>query len=72
MKRMTFAMRLSAEKYLSYYQGSAKNVIVKAEDGRTLKFPANRLQEFVTKDGVEGRLEIVLDDENRIVSMRRL
>ena len=72
MQKMTFSMHLSAEKYLSYYQGSAKNVIVKAEDGRSLKFPASRLQQFVTKDGVEGRFEIVFDDGNRIVSMRRL
>ena len=72
MQKMTFSMHLSAEKYLSYYQGSAKNVIVKAEDGRSLKFPANRLQEFVTKDGVTGRFEIVFDDGNKIVSMRRL
>ena len=65
-------MHLSAEKYLQYYQGSAKNVVVKTEDGRSLKFPANRLQAFVTREGISGRFEIVFDDLFKIVSLRRL
>ena len=65
-------MSLSAEKYLQYYQGSAKNVIVTTEDGRTLKFPANRLQSFVTQGGVSGRFEIIFDDNHKIISLIRL
>jgi len=72
MQKMTFSMHLSADKYLSYYQGSAKDVIVKTDDGRSLKFPANRLQQFVTKEGVSGRFEIVFDDSHKIVSLNRL
>ena len=69
---MTFTINLSAEKYLQFYQGTAKFVVVKTDDGRTLKFPANNLQQFVTKDGVNGRFEIVFSDENKIVGFRRL
>jgi hypothetical protein len=72
MDKMTFSMHLSAEKYLLYYQGTAKDVIVKSEDGRTLKFPANRLQKFVTRDGIAGRFEIIFDNNHKIVSLKRL
>ena len=72
MKRMTFSMKLSAEKYLRYYQGSASAVIVQADDGRTLKFPINAIQKFVTRDGIEGRFEIIFDDNNKMQSLNRL
>ena len=72
MQKMTFSFHLSAEKYLQYYQGSAKFVVVTTDDGRTLRFPANNLQKFVTKDGISGHFEMVFSDENKIVSFRRL
>ena len=65
-------MHLSVEKYLQFYQGTAKNVIVKTDDGRTLKFPASRLQGFVTKDGITGQFEILFDDNHKIVSLNRM
>lgn len=72
MQKMTFSMHLSAEKYLQFYKGKAKDVIVKTEDGRTLKFPASRLQSFVGKDGITGRFEILFDDDFKIVSLQRV
>jgi len=69
---MTFSLQISAEKYLQYYQGSAKFVLVTTEDGRSLRFPASNLQQFITKDGINGRFEIVFSDENKIVAFRRL
>lgn len=72
MQKMTFSLHVSAEKYLSYYQGAAKNVVVTADDGRTLRFPASALQKFVSKEGVSGRFQIVFDDGHKIISLDRL
>jgi Protein of unknown function (DUF2835) len=72
MQKMSFSMHLSSEKYLQFYQGVAKDVIVKTDDGRTLKFPASRLQSFVTQDGITGKFEILFDDDNKIVSLNRI
>ena len=69
---MTFSMNLSAEKYQRYYQGSAKAVIVQADDGRTLQFPINAVQQFVTRDGIQGRFEIIFDDDNKMQQLNRL
>ena len=65
-------MEISAEKYLAYYQGSAKFVKVLSEEGLTLKFPASELQKFVTHDGIKGRFEIVFSAQHKLVSLQRI
>ena len=72
MQRMRFSLSISTEQYQAYYQGSAKFVRVQAEDGRSLKFPADKLQQFVLHDGIKGRFEIVFDDNNKLVSLKRI
>lgn len=72
MKKMTFSMRLPSEKYQRYYEGAAKAVVVTSEDGRTLRFPASALQKFVTHEGIAGRFEIVFDENNKLVGVKRL
>jgi ferritin len=72
MQKMHFSLMISAEQYQSYYRGSAKFVRVQAEDGRTLKFPADRLQQFVTHEGIKGRFEIVFDKQHKLVSLKRI
>lgn len=71
MQKMRFSVSITAEQYQLYYQGSAKFVRVQTEDGRSLKFPASELQKFVTHDGIEGRFEIVFNDQHKLVSLNR-
>ena len=72
MKKMQFSLDISADKYLTYYQGSARFVAVQAEDGRSLKFPASSLQRFIQHSGIQGRFEITFDDNNKLVSLNRI
>lgn len=72
MQRMRFTLRISPEEYQSYYQGVAKAVIVTSDDGRTLKFPVNALQKFVTHNGIEGFFEIMFDDNNKMIGINRI
>lgn len=72
MQKMRFSISISAEKYQMYYQGSAKFVRVRSEDGRSLKFPASELQKFVSHSGIEGRFEIVFDDQHKLVSLKKI
>jgi hypothetical protein len=71
MQRFSFGLDISAEKYLRYYQGNAKSVVVVTDDGLTLKFPANNLQKYVTRDGIHGRFEIDVDEDHKIVAFRK-
>ena len=72
MKKMRFSIDISAEKYLAYYQGSAKFVRVVTEEGLSLKFPASELQKFITHEGIQGRFEIVFNRQHKLVSMNRI
>lgn len=71
-RRARFALAISAERYLDYYQGRAQAVIVTAADGRTLQLPAGVLQRFVTHDGIRGLFEIEFDANNKFVAIHRL
>jgi hypothetical protein len=70
--KMRFYLDISKEEYLRSYSGSAHSVFVQAEDGRTLRFPAVNLRQFVTSEGVHGRFEISLDENNSLLEIRRL
>ncbi len=65
-------MNLSADRYLSHYQGRARSVSVVADDGRRIEFPANALRSFVTKHGVQGHFQLLIDDDNRLLRLERL
>lgn len=72
MTRMRFSLSISSEKYQAYYTGQAKFVRVQTQDGRSLKFPAVNLKQFVMHDGIHGHFEIVFDDQNKLVSLQRI
>ncbi len=72
MQKMRFSLSISAEQYQSYYRGSAKFVRVETEDGRSLRFPAAELQQFVMHDGIQGRFEIVFNAQHKLVGLKRI
>ena len=72
MQKMRFSLDISAPKYQSYYMGAAKFVKVRSDDGRTLRFPASALQKFVNHSGIQGRFEIVFNDQCKLVSISRV
>ncbi len=72
MKRHAFALRIEPEAYLDYYRGRARAVVVTTKDGVSLQFPASFLLRFVTGGGIEGEFEILCDDRNKCVEMKRV
>ncbi|WJW74406.1 DUF2835 domain-containing protein [Thiohalobacter sp. IOR34] len=71
-QRIRFHLQLSADDYLHFYQGSARDVLARALDGRRLRFPAAALRPFVRHNGVHGLFEIEFDADHRLVALRRL
>lgn len=72
MKSVRFTLAISAERYLAYYRGSARNVVVRAHDGRVVRFPAETLRAFVTHDGIHGEFELRYDRDNKLLGMERV
>ena len=71
-RSIRFSLDLSADRYLRYYRGRASSVSVVAEDGRRIEFPAGALRPFVTREGVQGRFEMLIDAHNRLLRIERL
>lgn len=71
-REFVFTLSISPDEYLRYYQGSARNVVARTSDGRTIRFPARELRPYVTRDGVQGRFRLCCDGHNRLVSFERL
>jgi len=72
MAYMVVPLSIGREDYLSWYQGVAKLVHTKALDGRSVKFPANILQPFITHEGVHGTFAIYFDENNKFKEIKRL
>ncbi len=72
LKRISFGLSVSSEDYLSYYQGVASKVRLRADNGQIIVFPASRLKPFLTHTGVHGRFVITFDENNKFVSLERL
>ncbi|MEM1260801.1 MAG: DUF2835 domain-containing protein [Pseudomonadota bacterium] len=70
--RVVVSLAIAADEYLRVYSGSARQVQTVASDGRSVRFPANILQPFVTHSGVFGQFEIHFDDSGRFRSISRL
>ncbi|WP_096085929.1 DUF2835 domain-containing protein [Agaribacterium haliotis] len=65
-------MHISAEQYLRMYEGSAKLVSVLDRSGRRLQFPASVLRPFVTHSGIDGSFELQVDNNSKLIQIRRL
>ena len=64
-------LAISAEEYLRLYQGTAQTVIARDTRGLRLSFPAGALRPFVTRDGVHGLFVIRIDDNNKLIDIRK-
>jgi hypothetical protein len=63
MNRYEFHLRITADRYLDYYRGTARLVVARCTTGQNVQFPASLLQQFVTTDGIAVRLVNNLGDE---------
>lgn len=69
---LRFRLALSADAYLAYYQGAARQVVTLAETGQRIRFPAEALRPYVTHEGVYGLFEIVFDNRHKLVRLARV
>ncbi len=67
-----FKLSLSADQYLKVYQGVAKNVTARADDGRRIAFPAQNIKQFLTHDGIYGHFEMELTPKNKFIAIKQI
>lgn len=71
-QHIRFRLDITADDYLAYYQGVVRDVVVRAEDGRRVRFPAGALQPFITHQGIQGRFELRFDANHKFLGLQRL
>lgn len=69
MNHEIFSLHLTAEDLLDYYRGHAPLVVVTAESGRTIQFPAVHLRPLIQSNGIHGRFRITYDGEMKFQSL---
>ena len=71
-KQYHFNLEISADDYLRYYQGGARNVVVNTHQGLRLRFPASALRPYITKEGISGQFALLADENNKMLELRRI
>lgn len=71
-QRIVVAISISAEEYLKVYRGTGKVVSTHDTAGRRVRFPANILQRFVTREGIYGVFAIRFDQQGRFRAIEKL
>jgi len=71
-KRIRFALKISADQYLSYYQGVSRRISAISVDGLRIEFPAQNIQRFLTRDGIQGMFEMELSPENKFIGIKKI
>jgi len=72
MQRIRFRIDLPAEHFYRYYQGAAQTVQVEARDGRRIQLPAINLRPFLSSEGVYGNFELIIDNNNKLLKIRKI
>ena len=68
----TFRLNLSADKYKAFYQGQVQNIQVLSHEGKTIRFPASAVRQFLTAEGVYGEFAIEIDENNKLLGVSRV
>jgi len=71
MQKISIDISISSDEWLKIYRGTAKTVSTISRDGRSIQFPANILQPFVTHFGISGSFEIYFDNQGKFSSIQK-
>lgn len=72
LNAVTVNLYISPDEYQRWYQGSAQSVLAQTVDGRSVRFPAPILRQFVTREGIRGRFRIHFDADNRFKKIEKI
>jgi hypothetical protein len=72
MPQVVVSLTIAADEFIRLYQGSARSVYTTSIEGKKIRFPANILQPFVTRQGIKGLFAIEFGDQNKFIGIKRL
>lgn len=72
MKLFTFGLSLSRDEILLMYQGHARRLVVRSDQGLTLELGLDKIRPFVGQSGVHGRFLLKTGDDHRFIGLERI
>jgi len=72
VKSVIISLAIDVRQYESYYSGHVRDVVAISVDGRTIRFPANILQPFVTHEGISGVFELQYGEDGKLINIAQL
>ena len=72
MRTVIVDISISANEFIKQYQFSSAVVSTHSRDGRSVRFPANILQRFITHAGVKGSFRIQFDNNGKFSGIEKL
>lgn len=72
MHQILVSLTIDKNEFMRLYQGSARTVVTRATDGRTVRFPANILRPFLLHNGISGTFRITFNDEGKYQGIEKL
>jgi len=67
-----FHLQVPARELERWYRGEAHFVVVTTDSGLRVQIPVRHLRPFVSMKGLQGAFQIWLDQNNKLVEIRRL
>lgn len=72
MNKYYFSLNVSYERFLPFYQGQVDTVQVVDEVGRRIDIPAIHFRQFLTRDGIFGKFELITQVDGKFITLNRI
>lgn len=72
MRQYTFRLALGRDEIMLMYQGQARRLVVRTEQGLTIELGLEKIRPFVSVNGVHGHFRLVTQEDHRFVRLERI
>lgn len=72
MNKYYFSINLSYERFLPFYQGAVDTVQVVDDANRRIDLPAKHFRQYLTRDGIVGRFELITQSDGKFIALNRI
>ncbi|MCE9955786.1 DUF2835 family protein [Aeromonas rivipollensis] len=72
MRQYTFRLALGRDEIMLMYQGQARRLVVRTEQGLTIELGLEKIRSFVSVNRVHGHFRLVTQEDHRFVRLERI
>ena len=69
---LTVSLNISYDDFAAVYRGSAKHVFAQTMEGKSIRFPADILRPYLTRDGIHGAFQVKFDANHKFTGISKL